>query len=101
MKNIIRKSVIAASLLLSLTAASFNTNAQDRPVYDRSVNPSIGIKVENATGTGYSITDQKGNVVLGGTIAGNKTFYIATGKLGKGTYRFLIAGNVFQEFVIK
>ncbi len=101
MKNIIRKSVIAASLLLSLTAASFNTNAQDRPVYDRSVNPSIGIKVENATGTGYSITDQKGNIVFNGRIAGNKTFYIPTGKLNSGTYRFLVGGNVFQEFVIK
>ncbi|PSK94326.1 hypothetical protein [Taibaiella chishuiensis] len=101
MKTIIRKTVIAASLLLSLTAASFNTFAQDRPVYDRSVNPSIGIKVENAAGAGYSITDQKGNVVFNGRIAGNKTFYIPTGKLSNGTYRFLVAGNVFQEFVIK
>lgn len=101
MKTIIRKTVIAASLLLTLAAASFNTYAQDRPVYDRSVNPSIGIKVENVTGAGYTITDQKGNIILGGTITGNKTFYIPTGKLAKGVYRFVIGNIVWQEFVIR
>jgi hypothetical protein len=101
MKNIIRKSVVAASLILAIAAGSFNANAQGRPVYDRSVNRSIGITVENAIGTGYVITDQKGNVVLDGTIKSGKTFFIATGKLGKGVYRFLIGGNIFQEFIIK
>ena len=101
MKNIIRKSVVAASLILAIAASSFNANAQGRPVYDRSVNRSIGITVENAIGTGYVITDQKGNVVLDGTIKSSKTFFIPTGKLGKGVYRFLIGGNIFQEFIIK
>ncbi len=101
MKNIIRKSVIAASLLLGLAAASFNTYAQDRPVYDRTVNPSIGVKVENVTGVGYTVTDKKGNVVFNGKIADNKTFYIPTGKLAKGLYRFMIGNMVWQEFVIR
>ena len=101
MKNILRKSFVAASFIIAIAAGSFNANAQGRPVYDRSVNRSIGITVENATGTGYVITDQKGNVVLDGTITGSKTFFIPTGKLNKGVYRFQIGGNVFQEFIIK
>ncbi len=101
MKTIIRKSVIAAAFLFTIAAGSFKANAQGRPVYDRSVNRAIGITVENAIGTGYAITDQKGNIVMDGRITSSKTFYVPTGKLAKGVYRFLIGGSVFQEFIIK
>ncbi len=101
MKNFIRQSLIAASLVLTLAAPS-QVRAQDNKlVYDRKVNSSIGIAADNATGYSYEIKDKKGNVVLSGKITSAKTFYIATSKLNKGNYRFTINGNVLQEFIIK
>lgn len=102
MKTILRKSVIAATLALTLAASSFSTNAAGNTlVYDRESNPTIGITVENATGANFTVKDKKGNVVLQGTVKNDKTFFIPTGKLGKGTYRFFIGHLAIQEFTIK
>ncbi|MFA6056645.1 MAG: hypothetical protein WC756_00495 [Taibaiella sp.] len=102
MKNIIRKSVIAASFVIAIAASSFNANAQDgKLVYNKTYNTTIGITVENAVGADYVIKDKKGNIIFKGTVKSDKTFYIPTGKLGKGEYQFQIGSLVLQEFIIK
>lgn len=102
MKTLLRKSVIAATLLMTFAASAVPALAQDNvPVYRKAANPSIGITVANAAGAGYTIKDQKGNVVLQGTVKDDKTFFIPTGKLTKGTYRFVMGSLVLQEFIIK
>lgn len=102
MKNIFRLPLFAAVLTVALLT-TFNGTAQDNkvPVYDRELNKTIGITAENATGCRYEIRDSKGNVVLTGNINSAATFYIATGKLNDGTYRFVINGNTLQEFKIR
>lgn len=100
MKTIIRKSVIAATIALSLAATSFSATAKTL-VYDKQANPNIGITVENATGATFTIKDEKGNIVLSGTVKNDKTFFISTQKLEKGTYKFYIGSFVIQEFAIK
>ncbi|WP_157976839.1 hypothetical protein [Taibaiella helva] len=100
MKTLLRKTAIAAALLMTLTASA--VQAQDNvPVYLKAANPSIGITVANATGASFAIKDQKGNIVLQGTVKNDKTFFIPTGKLNKGTYRFVMGNLVLQEFIIK
>jgi PKD repeat protein len=102
MKNIIRKSVIAASFVIAIAASSFKANAQeDKLVYNKAHNASIGITVENAVGANYVIKDKKGNIIFKGTVKSDKTFYISTDKLGKGEYQFQIGSLVLQEFIIK
>ncbi len=102
MKTIIRKSVIAASLALTLAASSFSAKAQTNTlVYDRENNPTIGVTVANAVGASFTVKDKKGNIVLQGTVKNDKTFFISTGKLGKGTYKFFIGQLAIQEFTIK
>lgn len=100
MKNIIRKSAIAASLVLALAASSVQAQSNTL-VYDRKANSAIGISSDNAVGCNYEIKDKKGNVVASGKIRSAKTFYINTGKLNKGFYRFSINGSILQEFIIK
>lgn len=102
MKTFIRKSVIAASFVLAITASAFNTNAKNNTlVYDKTYNTSIGITVEHAAGTEYIIRDKKGNIVLQGRIKNNKTFFIPTSKLNPGAYQFLLGDMILQEFVVK
>lgn len=98
MKTLLRQT----ALTLLLAAATLSAGAQNNKlVYKQAANPSIGITVANATGTDYKIRDAQGNVVLSGTVKSDKTFYIDTGKLGKGNYRFMIGSLVLQEFEIK
>ncbi len=102
MKNIIRKSVIAASFVIAITASSFKANAQDtKLVYDKSVNPSIGITIENAIGAIYEVKDKKGNTIMTGKVKSDKTFYITTSKLNAGAYKFYVSNTAIQDFVIK
>jgi PKD repeat protein len=102
MKTFIRKSVIAATLLLAVAASSFQGNAQDEKlIYNQNHNSTIGITVENAVGANYVIKDKKGNIIYKGTVKSDKTFYIPTAKLGKGEYKFQIGSLVLQEFIIK
>jgi PKD repeat protein len=102
MKTFIRKSVIAASFVLAIAASSFKANAQeDKLVYNKAYNTTIGITVENAIGANYVIKDKKGNIIFKGTVKSDKTFYIQTDKLGKGEYQFQIGSLVLQEFIIK
>jgi len=102
MKNIIRKSVIAASFVIAIAASSFKANAtENKLVYDKSQNAKIGITVENATGASFTIKDKRGNVVYQGKVKSDKTFYIPTDKLAKGEYQFQMGILVLQEFVIK
>src|SRR6218665_3689772 len=98
MKTIIRKAVVAASFVIAIAASSFTTYAQDNKlVYNKSANPSIGITVENADGASYIVKDKKGNVVLQGKVKSNKTFFIPTTKLNAGTYQFFVAGTAVQD----
>ena len=101
MKNLIRKTALAASLILAVAATSFKANAQDKLVYDKTHNTAIGITIANATGADYVIKDKRGNIIYRGTVKSDKTFYIPTSKLGKGEYQFQIGCLVLQEFVIK
>jgi len=100
MKNFIRKSAVIASFL-AVCATSFTTRAQEKPVYDKAFNTSIGVTIPDATGAGYTIKDSKGNVVLQGQVKSSKTFYIPISKLGAGSYRFCIGCLVLQEFAVK
>lgn len=70
-------------------------------VYERTLNPSIGITAGNANGAIYTITDENGKVVMTGSIRSSKTFYIATGKFGSGLYCFRIGGQVMQQFIVR
>lgn len=101
MKTLLRNSVIAASLLLTFAAATPAIAQDNVPVYNKAANRSIGITVANATGASFVIKDQKGTVVYQGTVKNDKTFFISTGKLTRGTYRFVVGSLVLQEFVIK
>ncbi len=101
MKNLLRQSLIASTLILTLASPSLVSAQGNALVYDRSTNSSIGIAADNATGCNYEIKDRSGRVVLTGKIKSEKTFYIATGKLNKGSYKFMINGNTLQEFTIK
>lgn len=102
MKINIRKTLTAVTLIFTLAATSFSAQAQDNaPVYDKTVNTAIGITVANATGQQYIITDKSGKIIMKGIVKSGKTFYISTGKLKEGTYRFSVAGNTTQQFVIK
>lgn len=101
MKNLLRRSIFASTLILALTAPSLVKAQTNTLVYDRTANSSIGITADNATGCSYEIKDKNGKVVLSGKIKSDKTFYIATGKLGRGNYSFSINGNTLQEFIIK
>lgn len=101
MKNLIRKSVIAASFVLAIAASSFHAYAQDKLVYEKASNSVIGITVANATGAGYVVKDKKGNIVAQGTVKNDKTFFIPTAKLRSGVYQFFISNLAVQEFVIR
>lgn len=102
MKTFIRKSVIVATLILAVATSSFQAKAQDEKlIYNQSHNSTIGITVANAVGASYVIKDKKGNIIYTGIIKSDKTFYIATAKLGKGEYKFQIGSLILQEFIIK
>lgn len=102
MKNIIRKTVTAASFIIAIATSSFSANAQDgKLIYNKNTNPSIGITVENATGANYVVKDEKGNIVLQGKVKSNKTFFIPTAKLNTGAYQFFIGNLPVQQFNIK
>lgn len=102
MKIFIRKSLVAASLTLTIAASAFNTNAKNNTlVYDKALNPAIGITVEHATGAEYTISDKKGNIVLQGRIKSNKMFFIPISGLNSGAYQFSLGNVVLQEFAIK
>ena len=102
MKTFIRKTAIATALIFTIAASSFQATAQENKlVYSKSNNPAIGITIGNASGASYSIKNKAGNTVLTGIVKDNKIFYIATGKLAKGTYRFVIGSLVLQEFEIR
>lgn len=101
MKNLIRKSVIAATLFLVACATTFQANAKNNVfVYDRTVNANISISSGNAIGCKYEVKDQHGNIVLAGKIK-SASFNIPTAKLTKGIYHFTINGNILQQFGIK
>ena len=88
---------IASSAIKPAGYAAANTL-----VYERSLNPSIGVTADYmAVGNTYTITDANGKTIVTGTIRSGKTFYIPTSKLGNGIYRFQIGGQVLQQFVIK
>jgi hypothetical protein len=101
MKNFIRKSVIAVTLILVACVTTFQTNAKNSVfVYDRAVNSNINISSDNALGCKYEVKDSNGNIVLSGKIT-SASFNIPTAKLNKGTYHFSINGNILQQFAIK
>lgn len=101
MKKTIRKTAIAAALFVAALASTFQANAQDEKLsYSKARHSAIGITVDNATGAAYVIKDKNGNIVLQGKIKNNKTFFISTAKLSKGSYQFVIGSLVLQEFEI-
>lgn len=102
MKTLLRKSAIVAALFALLAGGSTYASTQENGlVYKLAYNQSIGITVDNATGADYTIRDEKGNVVMKGTVKNDKTFFISARKLGKGTYRFFIGHLAVQQFEIR
>lgn len=101
MKKIIRNTAIAAALFVATIASTFQANAQDeRLSYNKAHHSTIGITVDNATGAAYVIKDKNGNIAVQGKIKNNKTFFISTSRLNKGSYQFVIGSLVLQEFEI-
>jgi hypothetical protein len=99
MNNIIRTSVTAIALFLTVTAAQAKGTSL---AYSRTSNANIGITPTNqvAIGSLYKITDNTGKVVLQGRIKSANTFHIPTRKLSNGTYKFSVDGFILQEFTI-
>jgi hypothetical protein len=78
---------------------SFQENK--RLVYERSVNPYIGITPDESTkGSSYQVIDENGKTVYSGKINAAKTFYLSTNKLGNGYFTFYINGFMVQQFVV-
>lgn len=109
MKNNFKRFLFPVLILLLVATGSYAASPI-KPVgssfstltYDRTLNPDIGITADySAVGSTYTITNASGKVVMSGTIKSGKTFYIPTGKLDNGMYRFEIGGQVLQQFVIK
>lgn len=102
MKNIILRSALILTVLTgaALTASARSTNTL---TYNRFSNPQIGVTAVNkhTIGRSYTICDEKGKVVMKGTIRSAETFYISTQKLSNGTYTFKIDGESVQEFTIR
>src|SRR5690606_18536825 len=101
MKTLLRKSILTASMFLLAAATSPLSAQEEKLVYHKEHNPSIGIKVENAVGARYEVRDDRGNIVLQGTIKNAKTFYISTAKLVKGSFTFYIGSYKIQDFTVR
>lgn len=87
-------------------ASALNTvrplgNMEEAIVYQRTLNPYIGITVEHATGAAYTIADKNGKIILKGKINSDKAFFVATARLPKGSYQFRVAGALMQHFIIQ
>jgi len=103
MNNIILKSIIAATLILSVNVASARgASANTSYNYSRNTNAQIGITPANnvAIGGMYKIQDASGKVVLQGRIKSADTFYIPTDKLSNGTYLFSVDGYSLKQFSV-
>lgn len=95
------KKFIAIIAVVSAIFSSTVASAQNKLVYDRSVNPIIGITVDNIqNNTIYVVKDQNGNVVKKGTVKQGGKIAIATNNLKSGQYSFEIMGDKY-EFVIE
>lgn len=102
MKTLLRKTVLATALICTTALSAFSAGAQnEKLVYSKARHSTIGITVGNATGAAYAIKDKNGNTVLTGKIKDNKTFFVSTARLSKGSYRFMIGNLVLQEFEIR
>jgi hypothetical protein len=99
MKPFIQKTAAIVLLTVTFLATSFTGNAQ-KLVYKKTYNSSIGITVENAAGASFTIKDKTGTVVMQGKVKDNKTFYIPTGKMNTGDYKFYIGNMAIQEFSV-
>lgn len=99
MQPIFRKATLLA-LLLAVTSVPLSAR-NGKPVYQKAHNPHIGITVENAVGAPYTIRNEEGKIIVSGAVKSDKTFFISTGKLAKGAYRFMIGSLVLQEFIIR
>lgn len=99
MNNIIRTSVTAIAILISVAGAQAKGTSL---AYSRSVDTHIGITATNqvAVGSIYKIIDSKGKIILQGRIKSASTFQIPTRKLNNGTYKFSVDGFILQEFSI-
>ncbi len=97
-----KKLIAITAVLLSITVASYaNFGNKNRLIYDRTVNPIIGITVDNIhNNTGYVIKDKNGNVIKKGSVSAGKTISLQTSQFKSGTYVFEINGES-QEFVIE
>jgi hypothetical protein len=90
-----------ANAASAMNASRSFKNIEQALVYERAVNPYIGITVENAAGQGYVIADKNGKIILKGKISSDKTFFVATSKLAYGSYQFLVGGALMQQFIIQ
>lgn len=69
-------------------------------VYERSLNPVIGITAGHAEGNAYVITDDHSRIVLSGTLRPGRTFYLSTARLAPGRYCFRL-GDQMHYFIIR
>jgi len=100
MKPIIRKTVLAATLVLALAASSFPVNATDNP-YDNQVYYTTYIAIRNASKDSFTIKDAAGNIVLSGKITNKKNFTIKAEKLSTGTYQLYMGDVLTKKFDVQ
>ena len=100
-----KKIILAAVILTVLTGTALSASARSNNTltYNKFANPQIGVTAGNkhTIGRSYTISDEKGKVVMKGVIRSAETFYISTQKLANGSYVFKIDGETVQEFVIR
>lgn len=102
MKTLIRKTTLVAALVTAALISFCPSQAENNKlVYHKACNSSIGITVENAAGADYSIKNDKGNIVVQGKVKSDKTFYIPIAKMNAGSYRFFIGNMIIREFSVK
>ncbi|GEM_PF-2339093 len=94
-----KKTLSTILLLAAITCTSF-ANKQNL-VYDKTVNPTIGITIGNiSTPTPFSVKDKNGTIIRKGIVHNGSTINIDTRGLKAGTYYFEILGEV-KKFIIE
>jgi len=93
---------LGSSKAQAASAIKTGTAAGKVLIYEKSLNPFIGITATGSTaGLSYTIADDRGRTMLTGTVRPGKTFYIPTGKLPPGKYSFRLGDETLQQFIIR
>ena len=100
MKTIVRKTAIAASLIIALAVSSFTTVNAGKTIYDNEVYQTTNITIRSTNENTYTIKDVFGNVIEKGAIKNKQNVSIQT-QLPEGTYVLYLGDKLVKEFEVK